>query len=423
MSPSPHRQAEAPPWKIVIGALSLLMAAYIWLLGLQQSLSRPSVAPTLNLQQQEAMLLAEPALPESMRALLLGGEDPRSVLERSLEQIPEATRSPRQRQLMGLLADPSTLDQDSSAANDPLVQRLRCEARGGSSAKCSDADLAKATAIRLATSALLPLLIAFAGILLLLLQGWRLWRRRVDPWPELRGPCLSLLDMAILVAGGFVVLSAVGVPLVAAPLVGELTSSLGSPRREAIQVVTNYSVMALPSLLILRRQLAALPKAMLPVGGWLQWRLRPVGTALSSAVSGWLKLTPIVMLTGWLLVKLFGDPGGSNPLLELVLQSSRDPLAMALLGLTAVLLAPLFEELIFRGTLLPVLARQVGPFWGVLLSGLLFGLAHISVGELAPLTVLGAGLGVVRLATGRLLPCVLMHALWNAVTFVNLLLL
>jgi hypothetical protein len=28
-----------------------------------------------------------------------------------------------------------------------------------------------------------------------------------------------------------------------------------------------------------------------------------------------------------------------------------------------------------------------------------------------------------RLSSGRLFPCVLMHALWNAVTFVNLLLL
>ena len=50
-------------------------------------------------------------------------------------------------------------------------------------------------------------------------------------------------------------------------------------------------------------------------------------------------------------------------------------------------------------------------------------MAHISIGELAPLTVLGIGLALVRLSSGRLFPCVLMHALWNAVTFVNLLLL
>ena len=51
-------------------------------------------------------------------------------------------------------------------------------------------------------------------------------------------------------------------------------------------------------------------------------------------------------------------PGGSNPLLELVL-GSRDPLALALLALTAVVLAPLFEETIFRGALLPVLALSL----------------------------------------------------------------
>ena len=140
------------------------------------------------------------------------------------------------------------------------------------------------------------------------------------------------------------------------------------------------------------------------------------------ALRGWLRITPVVMLTGWLLVQLVGDPGGSNPLLELVL-GSRDPLALILLAFTAVVLAPLFEETIFRGALLPVLGRRFGPLPGVLLSGLLFGMAHISIGELAPLTVLGVGLGLLRVSSGRLLPCVLMHSTWNAVTFLNLLLL
>ena len=154
----------------------------------------------------------------------------------------------------------------------------------------------------------------------------------------------------------------------------------------------------------------------------MQWRSRPYSSAIRSAVAGWLMVTPVVMLTGWLLVRLVGDPSGSNPLLELVL-ASRDPLALALLAFTAVILAPLFEEIIFRGALLPVLARRLGSSWGVLLSALFFAMAHISLGELAPLTVLGIGLALVRLSSGRLLPSVLMHGLWNAVTFLNLLLL
>jgi hypothetical protein len=238
----------------------------------------------------------------------------------------------------------------------------------------------------------------------------------------MEGPALSLIDLVLLVAGGFVVISAVGVPLVALPLVASVTAGLESPRREAVTVVINYSVMALPSLLILWRQLKALPRAQAPQGGWLQWRLRPWPGAISSAVAGWLMVTPVVVATGWLLVRLVGDPGGSNPLLELVL-GSKDPLALFLLGWTAVVLAPLFEETIFRGALLPVLAKRWGTAGGVVLSALLFAMAHISIGELAPLTVLGVGLALLRVSTGRLLPSVLMHALWNAITFLNLLVL
>ena len=55
----------------------------IWVLGLVNSLNRPSVAPSLSLQQQELTLLAEPALPESLR-LVLAGDQPRDALLEAL---------------------------------------------------------------------------------------------------------------------------------------------------------------------------------------------------------------------------------------------------------------------------------------------------------------------------------------------------
>ena len=422
MSPSSHRQAPVPSWKVLLGALSLLLAALIWTSGLVNSLSRPSVAPSLNLQQEEVQLLAEPALPHAIGSALLGGEDPRTMLLASLEQIPATDRSPRQTQLLALLQNEVDAVPEIKPVDDPLLKQLLCEARGGLLVDCINPAVARGAALRLSVSALLPMVTAFTGTALLLVQGWRIWRGRRESWPDLMGPNLTLLDMALLVAGGFVVISAVGVPLLALPLVARLTAGLESPRREAVGVVINYCVMALPSLLILRRQLTSLPQETIPEGGWLQWRWQPLPGALVTALLGWFRVTPFVIVTGWLLVRLFGDPGGSNPLLELVLES-RDPLALFLLAMTAVVLAPLFEEVIFRGTLLPVLARRTGSLTGVMLSGLLFGMAHISIGELAPLTVLGIGLALLRLSSGRLFPCVLMHALWNAVTFVNLLLL
>ena len=407
---------------MLLAALSLLLAGVIWLSGLVDSLSRPSVSPSLTLQQQELSLLAQPALPPSLQPVLLG-EDPRDALLQALQASTPADRSDRQQLLLGLLQeDQGALELDNRWPNDPLIQRLICERQRSSVDGCIDADVASAAAWRLAVSGLLPLLTVLVGSLLLLAQIIRALRGRLQPWPAMEGPGLSLIDLVLLVAGGFVVISAVGVPLVALPLVASVTAGLESPRREAVTVVINYSVMALPSLLILWRQLNALPRDQAPQGGWLQWRLRPWPGAISSAVAGWLMVTPVVVVTGWLLVRLVGDPGGSNPLLELVL-GSKDPLALFLLGWTAVVLAPLFEETIFRGALLPVLAKRWGTAGGVVLSALLFALAHISIGELAPLTVLGVGLALLRVSTGRLLPSVLMHALWNAITFLNLLVL
>ena len=407
---------------MLLAALSLLLAGAIWLSGLVDSLSRPSVSPSLTLQQQELSLLAQPALPPSLQPVLLG-EDPRDALLQALQASTPADRSDRQQLLLGLLQeDQGALELENRWPNDPLIQRLICERQRLSVDGCIDADVASAAAWRLAVSGLLPLLTVLVGSLLLLVQIIRVLRGRLQPWPAMEGPALSLIDLVLLVAGGFVVISAVGVPLVALPLVASVTAGLESPRREAVTVVINYSVMALPSLLILWRQLNALPRDQAPQGGWLQWRLRPWPGAISSAVAGWLMVTPVVVVTGWLLVRLVGDPGGSNPLLELVL-GSKDPLALFLLGWTAVVLAPLFEETIFRGALLPVLAKRWGTAGGVVLSALLFALAHISIGELAPLTVLGVGLALLRVSTGRLLPSVLMHALWNAITFLNLLVL
>ena len=380
------------------------------------------MAPALSLQQQELTLLAEPAVPSPLREALLG-EAPREALRKALEGISAEERTERQQQMFLLLQGQGSASADlERGGDDPLLQQLQCEAGAADPTLCIDAAAAGQAAFRLAISTVLPLVTALLGGLLLLGQAWRLLRGRLMAWPDVQGPELTLVDMALLVAGGFVVISAVGVPLVAFPLVGALTAGLGSPRREAVSVVINYGVMALPSLLILWRQVRSLPRERAPLGGWMQWRVRPLFSALRDAMTGWLMVTPVVMLTGWLLVRLVGDPGGSNPLLELVL-GSRDPLALGLLAFTAVVLAPLFEETIFRGALLPVLATKLGPLPGVLLSGLLFAMAHISVGELAPLTVLGVGLGLVRLRSGRLWPSVLMHGLWNAVTFLNLLLL
>ena len=70
------------------------------------------------------------------------------------------------------------------------------------------------------------------------------------------------------------------------------------------------------------------------------------------------------------------------------------------------------EELLFRGLLLSGL-RKLGPVAAVVISALLFGLAHASVYRLLPTAFLGAVIGVTRLRTRSILPGMIIHALNN----------
>ena len=90
-----------------------------------------------------------------------------------------------------------------------------------------------------------------------------------------------------------------------------------------------------------------------------------------------------------------------------------------MIGLATVVGAPFFEELFFRGVILRALARifgrlgGVGPVLAVVLSGLLFGVAHAESLQLLGLAVFGIILGVVSYRTGRLGMNIVAHASFN----------
>lgn len=92
-----------------------------------------------------------------------------------------------------------------------------------------------------------------------------------------------------------------------------------------------------------------------------------------------------------------------------------------LIVLATVVGAPFFEELFFRGVLLRALARLfgrwgrwVGPALAVVISGVLFGLAHAESLQLLGLALFGVVLGVVSYRTGRLGMNMVAHASFNA---------
>jgi hypothetical protein len=147
---------------------------------------------------------------------------------------------------------------------------------------------------------------------------------------------------------------------------------------------------------------------------------------------GWTPLrlpAMIVMLAGMstavlvaLASKLIHTPTGENQMTQL-LETRADVLVMGTLAIT---LAPLAEELAFRGFLQPLLERSLGAVLGILLAAIPFGVMHFheygnSWRHVLVLSIAGVAFGWMRHVTGSTKAAVLMHAAYNSLFFIALL--
>ncbi|HXE11925.1 MAG TPA: type II CAAX endopeptidase family protein [Bryobacteraceae bacterium] len=99
------------------------------------------------------------------------------------------------------------------------------------------------------------------------------------------------------------------------------------------------------------------------------------------------------------------------------------PLWIAMFGLFAILLGPFFEELVFRGFIQPLLARDLGNAAGILITAAVFGLLHApeysgSWQYVILIVFAGACFGYARFWGRSLIPAIVMHSGFNTVFFV-----
>jgi uncharacterized protein len=107
--------------------------------------------------------------------------------------------------------------------------------------------------------------------------------------------------------------------------------------------------------------------------------------------------------------------------IEVLIKSRASLAAIILFG---VILAPIFEEMLFRGFLLPLLVRSMGPVLGILLTAVPFALLHGAQNHWAwqPVLLIGiAGIafGYVRYKTKSTTAAFLMHSAYNAMGFLG----
>jgi uncharacterized protein len=142
----------------------------------------------------------------------------------------------------------------------------------------------------------------------------------------------------------------------------------------------------------------------------------------------WPALAPIffVQLAGMgiintLIVPLFTGAEFENPQIDAITGGlSLSPRDLVLLLLLIAVVAPVAEELFFRGMLYPVLRRRWGPGWAIFLNAALFALVHFIPLLLPGLFYIGLVLAWVRERSGSVIPCIILHAIQNGLVVIGI---
>jgi len=150
----------------------------------------------------------------------------------------------------------------------------------------------------------------------------------------------------------------------------------------------------------------------------LRTTLRDAPRGLAIGVACQLVLVPLVTLPVFLLTDAQRDDLEA-PARELT--DKAEGLGVLLLALVVVVMAPLAEEVFFRGMLQRTLARRL-PIWpAMLVTSVLFGVSHFQALQLPALAAFGLVLSLLAHRSGRLGPAIWAHVGFNATTVVALL--
>ena len=110
-------------------------------------------------------------------------------------------------------------------------------------------------------------------------------------------------------------------------------------------------------------------------------------------------------------------PEQDNDLLR-ILRSSRT--AVYVVAFLATFTAPLVEEVVYRGILYSAIQRSIGVKGAIAIVTALFALVHVpqywgSPGTILLICLLSLVLTLVRVRTGNLLPCIVLHTIFNGI--------
>ena len=141
---------------------------------------------------------------------------------------------------------------------------------------------------------------------------------------------------------------------------------------------------------------------------WLGLRAARPAKSAALVAAGLVVILGINLLWG-VVMQAFDIPGQ----VDLVPLFGEGPYGLLSAIVVACIVAPVAEEIFFRGFVYPGMRDRWGLAIGVAVSALVFSVFHMSLNTLIPIALMGAVLAVLYERANSLWPCIALHALVN----------
>ena len=146
----------------------------------------------------------------------------------------------------------------------------------------------------------------------------------------------------------------------------------------------------------------------------------------SQAWMGYCECLPLLLLVsvlwyyGMLLMIYYGLPIviETQPIIRLLSENETLLITKILMGISIIILAPICEELFFRGIFLRFLNMHISLHKSLWVSAFVFAASHQHFSSFLPLLFLGYWLGHYYIKTGDLRTNIGLHALFNGTNFI-----
>jgi len=268
--------------KISLALISLVITFFVWQQGLRDSLSRPSVSFDISQKEQEIAELAIPSIPIKLKKFLITN-DPVDEINNALSEVSFNELTERNKLIRIISSESNAFKIDKNIPKEfknknynLLIKEIEKKSNNNLYKPNSDKfDLFKDDRflyhllsrkfdfddsslitksfsskmfLKILAIRLIPLLTIIIGSILALKKLWNFISLKKFGRKEIKSLALELIDMDLLIAGGFVVLGEVVSPLFSISLVELFSKNISNELSQSLKIFFGYLFMAIPPL-------------------------------------------------------------------------------------------------------------------------------------------------------------------------------